>query len=156
MPKPGQHREIPPPLELECLKALWVLGEGSVKDVRELVTRDRNLAYTTIMTVLERLARRGGVARRKNGRFFLYSPLIERDVLRRVAVRELVDRFFDGDPRALIRFVDGSHLESFAISEYRTMEGVAVPVESSGENSSPARVAEPEPAPAPNMDTALL
>ena len=56
MPANGT-RDIPPPLEVECLKALWALGEGNVKDVRRAMAGNRNLAYTTVMTVLDRLAR---------------------------------------------------------------------------------------------------
>lgn len=73
-------REMPPPLELECLKALWNLGEGNVKDVRRALTANRALAYTTVMTVLDRLARKGGVARRKVGRSFVYAPVLRREV----------------------------------------------------------------------------
>ena len=98
-------REIPPPLELECLKVLWTLGEGNVKDVRQALTGNRNLAYTTVMTVLDRLARKGGVARRKVGRSFVYVPVLSRGVLRRLAVQDLVDRFFEGSEAALMEFL---------------------------------------------------
>jgi predicted transcriptional regulator len=101
MPKNGA-RDIPPPLELECLKALWTLGEGSVKDVRQTLTETRSLAYTTVMTVLDRLSRKGGVARRKVGRSFVYAPVLSRDVLRHLAVQDLVDRFFEGSKEALV------------------------------------------------------
>ncbi len=106
MPRSPSTREIPPPLELECLKALWRIGEGTVKDVREVVTENRNLAYTTVMTVLDRLEKRGRVARRKVGRSFVYTPVVDRDELRRLAVRDLIDTFFDGSPEALRRFLD--------------------------------------------------
>jgi len=98
-------RDIPPPLELECLKALWALGEGNVKDVRSAIAANRNLAYTTVMTVLDRLARKGGVARRKVGRSFVYAPVLRRDNLRRLAIRDLVDRFFDGSEDALVDYL---------------------------------------------------
>ena len=98
-------RDIPPPLELECLKALWVMGEGNVKDVRRAIAVHRNLAYTTVMTVLDRLARKGGVARRKVGRSFVYAPVLRRDNLRRLAIRDLVDRFFDGSEDALMDYL---------------------------------------------------
>jgi len=94
-------REIPPPLELECLKALWKLGEGSVKDVRAWLSGNRSLAYTTVMTVLDRLVRKGAVTRRKMGRSFSYAPVLSRDGLRRVAIRDLVDSFFEGSEDAL-------------------------------------------------------
>jgi Predicted transcriptional regulator len=106
MRKNGASREIPPPLELQCLKALWILGEANVKAVRQLVTQDRALAYTTVMTVLDRLVRRGGVDRRKVGRSFVYSPLLTRDSLRRLAVRQLVDCFFDGSEDSLRAYLE--------------------------------------------------
>jgi len=99
-------RDIPPPLELECLKALWTLGEGNVKDVRQALTASRNLAYTTVMTLLDRLARKGGVARRKVGRSFVYAPVLSRGVLRQLAVEDLVQRFFDGSPEALAEYLN--------------------------------------------------
>jgi BlaI family transcriptional regulator, penicillinase repressor len=108
MPRRGEsatHREIPPPLELECLKALWALGEGTVRDVREVLVGQRNLAYTTVMTVLDRLEKRGGVSRRKNGRSFVYQPRATQEALRKYAVKELVDQFFGGSEDALRQYL---------------------------------------------------
>ena len=102
---PKTVREVPPPLELLCLNALWSLKEGNVKDVRQLVARKRPLAYTTIMTVLDRLVRKGLLARRKVGRAFVYMPQIARDALRRTALRELLEGFFDGSEQELVRFL---------------------------------------------------
>ncbi len=98
-------RDVPPPLELACLKALWSLEEGSVRDVRRIVTETRPLAYTTIMTVLERLVRKRKLERRKVGRAFVYAPTASRDAMRRVAIQELLDGFFDGSVEELIRFL---------------------------------------------------
>jgi predicted transcriptional regulator len=102
---PRTVRDIPPPLEMLCLKALWSLGEGNVKDVQQSVSRSRPLAYTTIMTVLERLVRKGKLTRRKEGRAFVYSLQASREVMRRAAIRELVDGFFDGSEEDLMRFL---------------------------------------------------
>ncbi|MBV9505604.1 MAG: BlaI/MecI/CopY family transcriptional regulator [Acidobacteriia bacterium] len=101
-------RETLPPLELLCLKALWKLREGNVSDVRRLVCQSRPLAYTTIMTVLERLVRKGKLSRRKSGRAFLYLPEASPDAMRRAAIRELVEGFFDGSEEGLIEFLLGS------------------------------------------------
>ena len=105
MRRPAAPREIPPPLELECLKALWNLGEGSVKDVRETLAASKNLAYTTVMTLLDRLVRKGGASRRKTGRMFVYSPVLPKNLLRRLAVKELVDCLFNGSEEELLRFL---------------------------------------------------
>ena len=102
---PRTARDIPPPLEMLCLKALWSLGEANVKEVREVVARSRPLAYTTIMTVLERLVRKGRLSRRKAGRAFVYSLNASREEMRRAAIRELVDGFFDGSEEELLRFL---------------------------------------------------
>ena len=109
-------RDIPPPLELECLKALWTLGEGNVKDVRRVLTGNRSLAYTTVMTVLDRLTRKGGVARRKVGRSFVYVPVLSRTNLRQLAVRDLVDRFFDGSEDALVDYLRSGDARQVTVS----------------------------------------
>lgn len=105
-------RELPPPLELECLKVLWAIGEGNVHRVRAELLPKRNLAYTTVMTLLDRLARKGGVTRRKVGRSFVYCPRLTRDAVRRLAVKELVDCFFDGSEEALIQYLTGPNAAS--------------------------------------------
>lgn len=105
MRKAGPTREIPPPLEILCLTTLWSLGEASVGQVREAVAPSKPLAYTTVMTILDRLARKNAVSRRKVGRAFVYAPGISREALRRLAVKEFVDRFFDGSEQQLADFL---------------------------------------------------
>ncbi len=105
---PKSARDVPPPLELLCLKALWTLQQGRVKDVQEIVSHTRPLAYTTIMTVLDRLVHKGKLTRQKVGRAFLYAPQTPRDDMRRAAIRELVDGYFDGSEEQLIAFLRGS------------------------------------------------
>jgi BlaI family transcriptional regulator, penicillinase repressor len=104
----ASRRDIPPPLELLCLNALWNAGQGTVKEIREMVTPSRPLAYTTVMTVLERLARRGIVNRRKQGRAFVYSAAVSRDSIRRLALKEFLDSYFESSPDRLLEFMQGS------------------------------------------------
>jgi BlaI family penicillinase repressor len=113
---PKSPREVPPPLELLCLKALWTLQEGNVKDVQQVVAQTRPLAYTTIMTVLDRLVRKGKLARRKVGRAFVYQPQTSRDVMRRAAIRELLEGFFDGSEEDLLRFLRGPAEQAAAVA----------------------------------------
>ena len=96
---------LPPALELLCLRALWRLGEGTVHDVRKAVSKERVLAYTTVMTLLDRLEKRGFAARRKPGRSYLYRPKVSRDAMREHALKHLLDGFFDGSPDALLNFL---------------------------------------------------
>jgi len=107
MRKAGPSREIPPPLELHCLRTLWDLGEGSVRQVQQALAPERRLAYTTVMTIMDRLARKGAVERRKAGRSFGYAPVLTREKLRRLAVRDLVDTLFGGSEEGLAAYLLG-------------------------------------------------
>jgi BlaI family penicillinase repressor len=98
-------RDIPPPLELECLSVLWRMGESNVRTVQEALAASRPLAYTTVMTMLERLARKQLVSRRKTGRHFVYEARVERDVIRGHAVSHLLDSLFDASPQQLLAFL---------------------------------------------------
>ena len=106
MGAPAIARELPPRLELDCLKALWSLGEANVRQIREFLAHERVLAYTTVMTIMDRLSRRGCVRRRKTGRLFVYIPVLTREDVRRMAVRDLVDCYFDGSDELLRLYLD--------------------------------------------------
>jgi predicted transcriptional regulator len=84
---------------------LWRIGEGSVHEVRKAVSKERILAYTTVMTLLDRLEKRGCVTRRKPGRSYLYRPKVSRDKLREHALKQLLHGFFDGSADALLRYL---------------------------------------------------
>jgi BlaI family transcriptional regulator, penicillinase repressor len=106
-----------PPLELECMKALWVLGEANVHGIRGRLWDFRPLAYTTIMTVMERLARKGVVERRREGRFHIYRPLVSNGEVREHAVGRLINDFFLGSREALREYLDGNGAEKLSMAE---------------------------------------
>jgi predicted transcriptional regulator len=89
------------PLELDCLNVLWPLGEGTVRDVQQALQPTRPRAYTTIMTILDRLAQKGVVQRQKSGRAWLYRANLSAAEARSHAIAQVVDGFFDGSPQAL-------------------------------------------------------
>jgi DNA-binding MarR family transcriptional regulator len=60
------------PLELDCMNTLWPMGEASVRQIRDQLAGRLPRAYTTIMTIMDRLARKGVVERRKAGRNYVY------------------------------------------------------------------------------------
>jgi predicted transcriptional regulator len=95
------------PLELDCMTALWRAGEASVREVQEALIPTRPRAYTTIMTILDRLAQKGAVQRRKSGRAWVYAPVISEREARSRALARLIDGFFSGSPEAL-----AAHLSS--------------------------------------------
>lgn len=89
-----------------CLNALWDIGEGNVEEVRRLVSRGHPLAYTTVLTLLDRLTRRGAVTRRKEGRGFRYQPIVERDKLRRIALKQFLEYHFENSIEKLKSFLE--------------------------------------------------
>ena len=105
MRRKAASQNLPPALELLCHRALWRLGEGTVHDVRKAVSKERILAYTTVMTLLDRLEKRGCVTRRKPGRSYMYRPKVSRDAMREQALKQLTDGFFDGSADALLNFL---------------------------------------------------
>lgn len=108
MRKGRTNREIPPPLELQCLTALWSMGEANVQAVRDLLAPSKPLAYTTVMTMLERLTRKEVLSRRKVGRSYVYTPLVTRDEVRRLAIQELVESLFEGSQAGLKNYLSGA------------------------------------------------
>jgi predicted transcriptional regulator len=104
-------------LELRVLDALWARGtESSVRDVLDAFP---NAAYTTVMTTMERLYRKGVLERRKDGRAFLYRPVSSRDemetgfvaralqpLLRRGSAQPILSCFVDEVSRTDERLLD--------------------------------------------------
>jgi predicted transcriptional regulator len=82
------------PLETSVMGVLWARGECSVREV--VPQLDRPLAYTTVMTTLDRLYKKGFLLRRKSERAFLYSPLLSRRDWERKLAGDLIEGFLAG------------------------------------------------------------
>jgi predicted transcriptional regulator len=100
------------PAELRVMKALWELGKASVAEVRaELQTRGHDLAYTTVMTLLGRLAAKNAVVVDKAREPFVYKPAHRRESVLRDRLREFVREVFDGKADSLVlRLVEDESL----------------------------------------------
>lgn len=88
--------------QLAILRVLWDAEEASVAEVQAALEAERALALTTVATMLSRLHRRGVVARRTEGRQFIYRAAVAEDEVRRTMVSELMQRLFEGDAAALV------------------------------------------------------
>ncbi len=96
-----------PPLELECMKTLWRHGRATVHDIREALLPQRPLAYTTVMTVMNRLARKGAVDRSKHGRAHVYQAAVSVAEVREQALARLLENFFQDSRDELRRHLEG-------------------------------------------------
>jgi predicted transcriptional regulator len=81
-------------LEESIMRVLWSQGEKNVRDVVEQL--ERPLAYTTVMTTLDRLFKKGLLHRRKEGRAFFYTASMTQEEFRRKRMGELVSDFLGG------------------------------------------------------------
>jgi BlaI family penicillinase repressor len=89
--------------ELRVMKALWALDAASVSDVRaELSRKGQDLAYTTVMTLLGRLAGKGAALVDKTREPFIYRPAHRRESVLRERLREFVTEVFDGRADSLV------------------------------------------------------
>jgi len=95
------------PLELDCMNALWPAGEATVRDIQQALHPTRPRAYTTIMTILDRLAQKGIVLRRKSGRAWVYRANLTAQEARSQALAQLVDGFFAGSNEGLAKHLAG-------------------------------------------------
>ena len=89
-------------LQLAIMRILWDRAEATVVEVQTRLRPERDLAQTTIATLLSRLEKRGVVEHRLDGRQFVYRPLVTEQEVRRSMVSELTTLLFDGSPEALM------------------------------------------------------
>ncbi|MGH9319547.1 MAG: BlaI/MecI/CopY family transcriptional regulator [Vicinamibacteria bacterium] len=99
------------PLELQVLETLWRLRREA--SVRDLSDHFPGVAYTTLMTTLDRLYKKGVLARRKSGRAFHYTPVSSRKELRHGLAAEALDSILGSfESRNAIRPLLSSFVES--------------------------------------------
>ena len=96
-------------LQLAILRLLWERGEATMAELWEALHDERDLAQTTVATLVARLQRRGIVARRTRDRQYVYRATITEADVQHSMVSELTERLFAGDAAALV-----SHLISAA------------------------------------------
>ena len=94
------------PLELDIMKAVWDRSPIAVRNVQTAIRPSRRLAYTTVLTIMDRLYHKGFVTRALQGRTHLYQPAIDYTEVRDEAVDVLIKNFF-GSKEKLQEFLNG-------------------------------------------------
>jgi len=97
------------PLELEIMHVLWNEGASNVQAVQQRL--ERELAYTTVQTMLNILHRKGKVKRILKDRAYFYSPVVSRSLVVGNHLSDLVERLFGGSAESLVMsLVETKHL----------------------------------------------
>lgn len=92
------------PLETDVMEMVWTLGDTTVRDVHEALAARRDLAYTTVMTTMARLASKGLLARDTSGLAHRYRATISRDEYARSTVTSVVDWLVDRFPEPAMSY----------------------------------------------------
>jgi predicted transcriptional regulator len=88
--------------ELQIMKVIWNEGAATVGDVRNAISKNGVPAYTTVLTLMNILAKKGALEHTRSGRAYTYRPILSRRQATQNHVRDVVARFFDGCPEKLI------------------------------------------------------
>ncbi len=108
--------------ELELMTILWRLGEGSVADVIGQLPKERDLAYTSVSTIMRILEQKEILKTRKEGRGHIYTPQLKKYDYEAKAVKHVVERVFDGTPVALVRqLLDSVKLDEKELRELKNL-----------------------------------
>jgi BlaI family transcriptional regulator, penicillinase repressor len=112
-PSPAASRQCRGPqelsrLELQCMKAIWLCNAQTVSDVQASLLPVRPLAYTTVLTILDRLSKKGAVTRVKQGKAYVYTPTLSFELSRHEALMELLQSYFEGSRERLIEYLANS------------------------------------------------
>jgi BlaI family penicillinase repressor len=112
----------PTELELGILKILWRDGPLPVRGVRDALAPARELAYTSVMTVMNIMVEKGYLARRKDGPSYVYRPRVSEQATTRRMLRDLVDRAFDGSAAAvMVNLLETADLDEAELKELRAL-----------------------------------
>lgn len=109
-------------VELEFMTQLWALGKGTVRDVLATLDPERNLAYTSAATILRIMEQKNFVTSEKQGKTFVYTPVLAKDAYQSKTLRDLSDKLFDGTPASMVaRLVDDHGITEDALNEIRAL-----------------------------------
>jgi predicted transcriptional regulator len=92
----------PTDVELSILRTLWALGPATVRQVHEVLTSDRDLAYTAVLKMMQTMVDKGLLLRDESGRSHVYRPSQAREHTLKHLVDDLLERAFGGSALDLL------------------------------------------------------
>lgn len=109
-------------LQTAILEIVWELGEATVQQVRDRLADQKTLAYTTVLSAMQKLEKAGWLKHRHEGRAYVYLPRHSRHEAGRSALKQFVRRVFAGDQLALFKhLLDDEELSSEDLTEIQRM-----------------------------------
>lgn len=125
MAKKSPPKHIEKPLtatELEMMNVIWRIAPCSVHQVVEALQPQRQLAYTSVSTIVRILEQKGYVRSEKEGRGHLYEPTVAKEAYQATSLNRLVKNEFDGAPSLLVqRLLDSEQLSDAELERIRAL-----------------------------------
>jgi predicted transcriptional regulator len=111
-------KSVPTDLELELLKAIWLRGQATVREVYHDLSKQRKIAYTTVLTMMGVLERKGHLEKIAGERAYMYRPTHPKDQVVENMVDEFVSRVFSGAAKPLlVHLVEDSDIPAEDLAE---------------------------------------
>ena len=88
--------------EIDILRVLWARGPSTVRQVHDVLSANREFAYTTTLKLLQLMTEKGVTVREEDGRVHRYRARVAQEETQRHLIRDLVDRAFGGSPSQLV------------------------------------------------------
>lgn len=109
-------------LQRAVMETIWDLGEATVHEVRDRLAKKRDLAYTTVLSTMQKLEKTGWLRHRADGRIHIFQATRSREEVGAGALKRLVSRAFKGDPLVMFQhLLDNESLTAEDLSEMRAM-----------------------------------
>ncbi|MHC4397800.1 MAG: BlaI/MecI/CopY family transcriptional regulator [Planctomycetota bacterium] len=109
-------------LELRIMNVVWDKGQATVHDVKDVISRGRKPAYSTILTMMRKLEAKGYLAHDVDDRTYVYRATISRQTVRQGVIGDLLDRLFEGSPSLLLNsLVEQNRISEEELSEIRKL-----------------------------------
>ena len=107
-------------LELQVLSVLWDRGTATVRDVMQALPDGKTRAYTTVLTILQLMEKKGLVRHTRKGLAYHYQPKVARQAVVAPVMRTLLQNVFGGDPSAVVQsLVDSATIDAEQLKEIR-------------------------------------
>ena len=89
-------------LETAIMNIVWPKKQASVHEVRNELKKSRKIAYSTVLTTMRNLEKKGYLVHEMDGRTYIYSPVIERKVAAKSGLQNVLEKLFDGSAAKLV------------------------------------------------------
>jgi BlaI family penicillinase repressor len=113
MPRPSE-------MELQILSMLWEQGPLPIRAIREALPDGKDRAYTTVLTLVQIMEKKGFVGHTPVGQSHLYHPLVKKNQVLRPMMRDLLRNVFGGNPAEAVQcLLDSSRLDEDELAQIR-------------------------------------